>query len=138
MGPVIGAELGDASCSCTDLLHRAGQRNVRFMLTSDAHHADELARVGFASLNVERVWVDPARVLNAGNPEQLKAWLRSKAPLRPEAKSLGRGSGRRQGFFRPGRRPAHRYVNLDAPAPAPPFGRRAMTSAPRHGEVWMQ
>jgi len=70
-----------------DLLHRARQRNVRFMLTSDAHHADELARVGFASLNVERAWVDPARVLNAGDPERLKAWLRQKAPPGPDVPS---------------------------------------------------
>jgi len=70
-----------------DLLHRARQRNVRFMLTSDAHHADELARVGFASLNVERAWVDPARVLNAGDPEKLKAWLQRKAPPGSDAPS---------------------------------------------------
>ena len=66
-----------------ELLHRARKRNVTFLLTSDAHHADELARVGFASLNAERAWVDPARVANAGSPERLLAWLREKGPPVP-------------------------------------------------------
>jgi DNA polymerase (family 10) len=61
-----------------DLLHRARLRNVTFLLTSDAHHADELARVGFASLNAERAWVDPERVANAWPAERLLAWLREK------------------------------------------------------------
>jgi len=63
-----------------DALHRCRSRDVTLMLTSDAHHADELARVDFASLNAERAWVDPARVLNAGDPDRLKDWLRHKAP----------------------------------------------------------
>lgn len=70
-----------------ELLHRARLRNVTFLLTSDAHHADELARVGFASLNAERAWVDPERVANAWPAERLLAWLREKAP--PAAASSG-------------------------------------------------
>jgi DNA polymerase (family 10) len=68
-----------------ELLHRARLRNVTFLLTSDAHHADELARVGFASLNAERAWVDPERVANAWPTERLLAWLREKP--RPAASS---------------------------------------------------
>ena len=63
-----------------ELLHRARLRNVTFMLTSDAHHADELARVGFAALNAERAWVDPERVANAWPTERLLTWLREKRP----------------------------------------------------------
>ena len=70
-----------------ELLHRARLRNVTFLLTSDAHHADELARVGFASLNAERAWVDPERVANAWPAERLRAWLREKP--RPSAASSG-------------------------------------------------
>lgn len=63
-----------------ELLHRARLRNVTFLLTSDAHHADELARVEFASRNAERAWVDPERVANAWPAERLLAWLREKRP----------------------------------------------------------
>ncbi|HET6280131.1 MAG TPA: DNA polymerase/3'-5' exonuclease PolX [Polyangia bacterium] len=59
-----------------DWLRRAQQRDVTFVLTSDAHHADELARVGYATLNAERAWVDPGRVANAWSGERLLAWAR--------------------------------------------------------------
>ena len=44
------------------------------MLTSDAHHADELDRVRYAALNAERAWVEPERVANAWPAEKLLAW----------------------------------------------------------------
>jgi DNA polymerase (family 10) len=61
-----------------DWLHRARQRNVTLVLTSDAHQADELARVGFAALNAERAWVGPERVANAWPAERLLAWVKAK------------------------------------------------------------
>jgi DNA polymerase (family 10) len=61
-----------------DGLRRARGRGVRFVLTSDAHHAHELERVRFAALNAERAWIDPARVVNAGTAETLLAWVQAK------------------------------------------------------------
>jgi DNA polymerase (family 10) len=58
-----------------DWLRRARGRDVALMLTSDAHRAEELARTDHARLNAERAGVDPARVLNAGAPDRLLAWL---------------------------------------------------------------
>jgi DNA polymerase (family 10) len=55
-------------------LRRARGREVTFVLTSDAHHADELGRVRFAALNAERAWIDPDRIANAWPPERLAAW----------------------------------------------------------------
>jgi DNA polymerase (family 10) len=55
-------------------LRRARQSHVTFVLTSDAHHADELGRVDFAKLQAERAWVDPDRVANAWPAERLIAW----------------------------------------------------------------
>jgi DNA polymerase (family 10) len=55
-------------------LRRARGRDVTFVLTSDAHRADELERVRFATLNAERAWVDPDRIANAWPPERLVAW----------------------------------------------------------------
>lgn len=55
-------------------LRRGRERAVTFVLSSDAHDTDELARVDFAKLNAERAWVDPARVANGWPPDQLRAW----------------------------------------------------------------
>jgi DNA polymerase (family 10) len=57
-----------------EALRRARQRDVTFVLTSDAHHAGELDRVGWAKLNAERAWVDPERVANAWPAERFVAW----------------------------------------------------------------
>jgi len=61
-----------------EALRRARGRDVTFVLTSDAHHADELERVRYAALNAERAWLDPDRVVNAGSAEKLIAWTREK------------------------------------------------------------
>lgn len=57
-----------------DDLRRAKERDVTFVLTSDAHHAGELDRVKNAALNAERAWVPKSRVANAWTAEQLVAW----------------------------------------------------------------
>jgi len=57
-----------------EALRRARQSEVALVLTSDAHHADELERVRFAALNAERAWVDPDRVANSWPADRLLAW----------------------------------------------------------------
>src|SRR5208337_2994738 len=57
-----------------DALREAGSTKVTFVLTSDAHHADELERVRYAALNAERAWIEPERVANARGAEQLVKW----------------------------------------------------------------
>jgi DNA polymerase (family X) len=57
-----------------DALRRARNRGVTFVLTSDAHRADELDRVRFAALNAERAWIPPERVANAWPAERLAVW----------------------------------------------------------------
>ena len=47
---------------------------MTFVLTSDAHHADELERVRYAALNAERAWIEPDRVANARGAEALVKW----------------------------------------------------------------
>ena len=56
---------------------------MTFLLTSDAHQADELDRVRYATLNAERAWLDPDRVANAWSPERLIAWLGRKVAGSP-------------------------------------------------------
>ena len=61
-----------------EALRRARERDVRFVLTSDAHHARELERTDFAARNAERAWIAPERVVNTWAPERLAAWARSR------------------------------------------------------------
>ena len=58
-----------------DALRRARSSGVTFVLTSDAHHFDELKRVDYAALNAERAWVPSERVANARGAEALLKWL---------------------------------------------------------------
>jgi DNA polymerase (family X) len=57
-----------------EALRRTGGKDVTYVLTSDAHRAEELDRVRFAGLNAERAWVDADRVANTWPPERLRAW----------------------------------------------------------------
>jgi DNA polymerase (family 10) len=59
-------------------LRRARSSRVTFVLTSDAHHADELHRVEYAARNAERAWIHPDRVVNAGSADRLLAWTTRK------------------------------------------------------------
>jgi DNA polymerase (family 10) len=63
-----------------DDLRRAKERDVTFVLTSDAHHAQELDRVKNAAQNAERAWVPKSRVANAWSAEALIAWTSEKRP----------------------------------------------------------
>jgi DNA polymerase (family 10) len=53
---------------------RANDR-LTFVVTSDAHHESELGRVDYASRNAERAWLPADRIINAGSPERLLAWV---------------------------------------------------------------
>jgi DNA polymerase (family 10) len=59
-------------------LRRARERDVTFVLTSDAHQTSELDRVRYAALNAERAWVEPGRIANAWPGDRLVAWTQSK------------------------------------------------------------
>jgi DNA polymerase (family X) len=61
-----------------DALRRARERDVTFVLTSDAHHARELDRVRNAARNAERAWIPPGRVANVWPAERLRAWAERK------------------------------------------------------------
>jgi DNA polymerase (family X) len=61
-----------------EALRRARDRQVTFVLTSDAHEVAELDRVRFAALNAERAWIGPDRVANAWSPDRLRAWASEK------------------------------------------------------------
>ncbi len=69
-----------------EALRRARSSPVTFVLTSDAHHSDELERVRYAALHAERAWIDPDAVANAWPAERFLAWTAAtKAALRGAA-----------------------------------------------------
>jgi DNA polymerase (family 10) len=69
-----------------EALRRARDRDVVFVLTSDAHQTSELPRVRYAALNAERAWLSPDRIANAWSGDRLLAWTAEKSKgeaLRP-------------------------------------------------------
>jgi DNA polymerase (family 10) len=62
-----------------DVIRRARGRKVKFVLTSDAHHASELDRMRYACLNAERAGLDPDQVVNTWPLARLVAWSRGAA-----------------------------------------------------------
>jgi DNA polymerase (family 10) len=66
-----------------DALRQARGYDVDLVLTSDAHHANELSRVELAVLNAERAWIEPERVVNAWPLERLERWLGAKVNAEP-------------------------------------------------------
>ncbi len=63
-----------------DVMRRARDRKVKFVLTSDAHHQTELERVRYAALNAERAMIGPDRIINTWSKERLLQWARHKSP----------------------------------------------------------
>jgi DNA polymerase (family 10) len=61
-----------------EALRHARERNVTFVLTSDAHQVSELERVRYAALNAERAWVEPDRIANAWSADRLVSWTERK------------------------------------------------------------
>lgn len=61
-----------------EMLRVARQRPVALVLTSDAHHESELARIQFAALNAERAGVHPEQVVNTWPAQRLLDWTATK------------------------------------------------------------
>jgi DNA polymerase (family 10) len=61
-----------------EALRRARGRALRLVLTSDAHHASELERMRFATLNAERAWVETEQVVNTWPEQRLLEWVARK------------------------------------------------------------
>ncbi|MEO8796382.1 MAG: PHP domain-containing protein, partial [Polyangiaceae bacterium] len=70
-----------------EALRRGRDKNVTFVMTSDAHHFSELARVDNAAKNAERAWIGPDRIANTWSKEKLVAWATGRAvPAEPAKK----------------------------------------------------
>ncbi len=58
-----------------DVMRAARGRRVRFVLTSDAHHASELRRVEFAAKHAMKGGLEAPQIVNAWAPAEMFAWL---------------------------------------------------------------
>ena len=58
-----------------DTMRSARTRGVTFVLTSDAHRPEELARIENACKTAHKAWIDPARIANTWSRERMLAWL---------------------------------------------------------------
>ena len=71
-----------------DVLRRARDRAVTFVVTSDAHHASELDRVRYACLSAQKAWIGPEKVANAWPRDRLAAWARDRASVAAHGEGL--------------------------------------------------
>ncbi|MGH9390582.1 MAG: DNA polymerase/3'-5' exonuclease PolX, partial [Vicinamibacteria bacterium] len=70
----INAALGRLDAS-SEVLFRARELDCVFVVSTDAHHTRELARMEWGVLQATRGWVDPSRIANTWPKEKFLAWL---------------------------------------------------------------
>jgi DNA polymerase (family 10) len=70
----INAALGRLDAS-SEVLYRARGLPVTFVISTDAHHTRELARMEWGALHATRGWVEPERIANTWPRERFLEWL---------------------------------------------------------------
>jgi DNA polymerase (family 10) len=70
----INAALGRLDAS-SEVLYRARELDVTFVISTDAHHTRELERMEWGVLQATRGWVDPSRIANTWPKEKFLEWL---------------------------------------------------------------
>ena len=70
----INSALGRLDAS-SEVLYRARELDVTFVISTDAHHTRELARMEWGVLHATRGWVDPSRIANTWPKEKFLEWV---------------------------------------------------------------
>jgi DNA polymerase (family 10) len=70
----INAALGRLDAS-SEVLYRARELDVTFVISTDAHHTRELARMEWGVLQATRGWVDPSRIANTWPKKKFLDWV---------------------------------------------------------------
>ncbi len=73
----INAALGRLDAS-SEVLFRARGLPVTFVVSTDAHHTRELARMEWGALHATRGWVEPSRIANRWPREKFLEWRRER------------------------------------------------------------
>jgi DNA polymerase (family 10) len=71
----VNAALGRLDAS-SEVLYRGRELDVTFVISTDAHHTRELARMEWGVLQATRGWVDPSRIANTWPKKRFFEWLR--------------------------------------------------------------
>jgi DNA polymerase (family 10) len=71
---VINASLGRLDVS-SDVLYRARELGVTFIVSTDSHHIRDLTRMEWGVLQASRGFVDPARIANTWPKKKFLAWV---------------------------------------------------------------
>ncbi len=61
-----------------DVLRRSRGKNVVFVISTDAHHIDELTRMRWGVQQAARGWLDRQRIANTWQPDAFLAWASTK------------------------------------------------------------
>ena len=61
-----------------EVLRRARDLDVTFVVSTDAHHTDELGRMQWGVRQAQRGWVDADRVANTWSAERFSEWVRER------------------------------------------------------------
>jgi DNA polymerase (family 10) len=59
----------------SDVLFRARDLPVLFVVNTDTHHVSELSRMEWGALQATRGWVDPSRIVNTWPKNKFEKWL---------------------------------------------------------------
>lgn len=73
----INAALGRLDAS-SDVLLRARDMDVIFVVSTDAHHTRELARMEWGALQATRGWVEPSRIANTWPKKKFLNWVQKR------------------------------------------------------------
>ena len=58
-----------------EVLRKARELDVTFVVSTDAHHIDELDRMQWGALQAQRGWVDPDAIANTWSPDRFSSWV---------------------------------------------------------------
>jgi DNA polymerase (family X) len=77
----INAALGRLDAS-SEVLYRARELDVTFVISTDSHHTRELSRMEWGVLQATRGFVDPSRIANTWPKEKFLEWRRRRRSRR--------------------------------------------------------
>ncbi len=60
--------------SAWEVLRKARDLGVTFVVSTDAHHVNDLNRTQWGALQAQRGWVEPESIANTWSPERFLAW----------------------------------------------------------------
>ena len=70
-----------------EVLRKARDLGVTFVVSTDAHHVSELSRMRWGAQQAQRGWIEPAAIANTWPPDRFLAWAAARRP-RPGRRTI--------------------------------------------------